>query len=108
MFLCRKLPTEEETGDVAKRPRYQSYDNNEVLDEEDLMNQYKRGDSPPEALPTGSGVLSGCIVSVSRRIPANERIQSIQVIREQGGILANVFVTLVPKSLSLLHVSTLL
>ncbi len=85
-FSCRKLPTEEDTSDVAKRSRYQGYTNSEVPDEEDLMNQYKTGDSPDEAPPTGSGVLSGHSVSVSRRIAAKERRQSVELIREQGGM----------------------
>ncbi|XP_064393637.1 DNA topoisomerase 2-binding protein 1-A-like isoform X3 [Halichondria panicea] len=82
----RKLPDDKNDGiDAAKRPCYQGYDDNELLDEEDLMNQYKMRDSLTEAPPTGSGVLSGYSLSVSRRIPAEDRKMSVRVITEQGG-----------------------
>ncbi len=86
-FYYRKLPDDKNDGiDAAKRPCYQGYDDNELLDEEDLMNQYKMRDSLTEAPPTGSGVLSGYSLSVSRRIPAEDRKMSVRVITEQGGI----------------------
>ncbi len=58
------------------------------------MNQYKMGDSPTEAPPTGSGVLSGYSLSVSRRIPAEDRKMSVRVIAEQGGTSVHIIIAL--------------
>ena len=89
-FVCRKLPGDDKHVEHSKRPRI-GYDVNdeEHIDEEDLMNQYKTTDLPASdgAPPpvTGDGVLRGSGVSVSRLFSVKDRRIATQVVMAHGG-----------------------
>ena len=90
-FVYRKLPGDEKHVEPSKRPRtsYDENDDDEHMDEEDLMNQYKTtnvaasdGDHP---LVSCDGVLGGRGVSVSRLFSVEDRRIATQVVVAHGG-----------------------